>query len=96
MKIKGFEVPQTIFDAIENRMRTGSFDAQSLRTVLTPLIRAADRSVDVYYVSNKLAHRLIAKYADEIAPSYYEGYCAIAPFNETPEDCADSDMSYWG
>ncbi len=33
----------------------------------------------------------IAEYADDTAPSYWED-----PFGETPEDCADADMSYWG
>ncbi len=33
----------------------------------------------------------IADYADETSPSYWED-C----FDETPEGCADADMSYWG
>jgi hypothetical protein len=36
----------------------------------------------------------IADYADEIAPSYFEE--ERGPMTETPEDCADADMSYWG
>jgi hypothetical protein len=39
----------------------------------------------------------IADYADETAPSYYEEWCEeTGPMTETPEDCADADMSYWG
>ncbi len=38
----------------------------------------------------------IAEYAEEIASSYFEDYRAGHAFGETPEDCADSDMSYWG
>lgn len=37
----------------------------------------------------------LAKYAEETAPSYYDRYYAEADaFSKTPEDCADSDMSY--
>lgn len=34
---------------------------------------------------------LVLDYAYETAPAYWED-----PFGETPEDCADADMSYWG
>ncbi len=31
----------------------------------------------------------IADYADETAPSYYKD-------GESPEECAEADISYWG
>ncbi|RWR30509.1 hypothetical protein D2T29_12625 [Sinirhodobacter populi] len=37
----------------------------------------------------------IEDYAREVAPSYYEEQHRDDP-DETPEDCADADMSYWG
>ncbi len=37
----------------------------------------------------------IEDYAREVAPSYYEGqHCDDS--GESPEECADTDMSYWG
>lgn len=36
----------------------------------------------------------IAEYADETGPTYFESY--PSPLCETPEECADADMSYWG
>lgn len=36
----------------------------------------------------------IADYADETAPLYFENY--PSPMCDTPEECADADMSYWG
>lgn len=35
----------------------------------------------------------IAEYAADVAPSYYE---CKSQREEGPEECADSDMSYWG
>jgi len=35
----------------------------------------------------------IAEYADDTAPSYYEDRL---DHDESPEECADADMSYWG
>lgn len=35
----------------------------------------------------------IADYADEIAPTYFD---EPDQRSEGPEECADSDMSYWG
>ena len=35
----------------------------------------------------------IAEYADEIGPTYW---AEQHQDGESPEDCADSDMSYWG
>ena len=35
----------------------------------------------------------IADYADETAPTYWQEQHKDG---ETPEDCADADMSYWG
>jgi hypothetical protein len=37
----------------------------------------------------------IREYAEETAPSYWEDYHSDDP-DETPEECADADMSYWG
>lgn len=34
----------------------------------------------------------VAEYAEMTGPSYYEDQMKL----ETPEDCADADMSYWG
>ncbi len=36
---------------------------------------------------------IVAEYADEVAPTYYD-----EPWQclEGPEECADADMSYWG
>jgi hypothetical protein len=36
----------------------------------------------------------IAEYADDTAPTYWEDHGG--PLCETPEECADADMSYWG
>jgi hypothetical protein len=36
----------------------------------------------------------IQSYAEEIAPTYWESHGG--PLAETPEECADADMSYWG
>ncbi len=36
----------------------------------------------------------IADYADETGPLYFESY--PGPMCDTPEECADADMSYWG
>lgn len=35
----------------------------------------------------------IAEYADEVAPTYWEDEQQRA---DGPEECADSDISYWG
>lgn len=35
----------------------------------------------------------IAEYADQTAPTYWEEQHKDG---ESPEECADSDMSYWG
>ena len=36
----------------------------------------------------------IETYAKETAPTYYDEQYAEDP-NETPEDCAETDISYW-
>ena len=35
----------------------------------------------------------IAAYADEVSDSYFEDQHML---DESPEDCAESDISYWG
>lgn len=35
----------------------------------------------------------IEEYADQAAPTYWED---VSTREEGPEDCADSDISYWG
>lgn len=37
----------------------------------------------------------IAEYADEVAPTYLEDLPETGS-DETPEECAETDMSYWG
>ena len=37
----------------------------------------------------------VEEYAKETAPTYFRDQYTSDP-NETPEDCADADMSYWG
>jgi hypothetical protein len=36
----------------------------------------------------------VAEYADETAPTYWEDQ--HHRFGESPEECAEADMSYWG
>jgi hypothetical protein len=39
------------------------------------------------------AGRSLRKYAEDVAPAYWK---ELYPDGLSPEECADSDMSYWG